>query len=59
MTEQQYDDLKAEVKSLHTKLDTYHKTTIENTTDISWLKRGMFGTFFTYIGAFVYTKFGG
>jgi hypothetical protein len=59
-TEALLAELKAEIKSLHTKLDTYNSSTVKNTADIEWLKKGMFGTtFFTYVGAFVYAKFGG
>jgi hypothetical protein len=57
--ERRFDELNESVKALHTKLDKYHESTIKNTTDIAWLKKGMFGTFFSYIGAFVYAKFGG
>jgi hypothetical protein len=52
-------ELKQQVKSLHAKLDKYHSATIKNTTDITWLKKGMFGSVFTYVGALVYAKFGG
>ncbi len=52
-------ELKSQIKSLHSKLDKYNEKTVQNSADIAWLKRGMFGSIFTYIGAIVYAKAGG
>ncbi len=52
-------EVRADVKALHTKLDAALTQTTRNTTDISWLKRGSFASVFTYIGALAYIKFGG
>lgn len=59
MDKQDVSEIKAELRALNNKLDKYHTETTTNKTDIAWLKRGMFGTFFTWIGAVLYTKFGG
>ncbi len=51
-------ELRTDVKALNVKLDQYNTQTVKNTTDITWLNRGMFGTIFTYFGAIIYSKFG-
>lgn len=52
-------EVREDVKALHVKLDTALLQTAKNSTDISWLKKGQFGTIFTYLGALAYIKFGG
>lgn len=59
MDEEFKKDVKEQFKTLNDKLDKYHEQTTKNTTDIAWLKRGMFGSVFSMIGAIFYTKFGG
>lgn len=58
MDEATAKEIKAGIKDLSKKLDAYHEQTIKNTTDIVWLKKGMFGSFFTYIGVVIWTSLG-
>ena len=58
MTEKEVlDEVRADVKALHKKLDTALLQTAKNSTDISWLKKSHFGTMFAYVLALAYTKF--
>ncbi len=59
MDADRFTELKDRIEALHGKLDKYTENTTKNTTDITWLKKGMFGTIFSYFGAMLYTKFGG
>lgn len=59
MDDRKYEVLREDIKALHAKLDKYVESTTRNSADIAWLQRGMFGSFFTYIGAAIWVKFGG
>lgn len=57
MQEELLKEVRDDVKALHAKLDAQMNQTTKNTTDISWLKKGSFGSVFAYIGALAYVKF--
>jgi len=56
------EDIYNEVKALRSDVAKYHNRAVRNSTDIAWLKRGLFGvvgSMFTYAGAVIWTKING